>query len=401
MKTHTYLLLACFLPFVSLLAAGNDPLDKKNAPPPAQSALVADELPGNILIVQETYHAPMPLVDQLMSQGLSATELRERLLKAAHDQAGEVSLFDLQTITTKSGQRCRSASTDNMSLVSKPIGVEWQAEPVLNKDAIGIDLSVSHERSQFRGFVLEPGVEPQFLDRDVTLNLPTASGKVSLFAVNAIQTGATDAASRSEVCFLIPVVCPLAQGGTAITTPWQLAARVYLVDRLLARDLVAEHGADSDVLHQKLAELTTAGTVTLEMMQAGSAKSGQRGSIWSGESASIRPGTASKGAKTPNRREMGWKLEFEPVVSPDGRTVDLNVAFSKTDYLGPLTGHDQLPNGYDISVIATREFTISAAVRAGKQLFLGTLNEPSDTGVNARKASTRTALAFLEARVLP
>jgi hypothetical protein len=405
MTIQPRLLLACLLSSISLHAAGNDPFDKKNAPPPTPSEPVAEGLPGNILIVLETYHAPTRLVDMLMSEHLSAADLRDRLLRAIRDQADEVSLFDLQAITSKSGQRCRLESSDEASPAAKPAGVEWLAEPVLNSDGIGIDLSISHKRSQLKDFILAPGsafgVSPQYSNRDVTLQLPTASEKVSLAAVNALLPAVTDAAPRAEVCFLIPQVCPLAQASTAIVTPWHLAARVYLVDRLLARDLVSAHGADSDQLQQKLAELAVEGKATLEMMQAGAAQSGQRGLIESGEDAAAPTSDGTKGATAAKKHALGWRIEFEPIVSQDGRTVNINVAFAKKNYVGQMTAHEQTAGPLKLSVFANRKITSTGDVRAGRQLFLGTLNEPSDTGINARKTSMRTALVFLEARVLP
>jgi hypothetical protein len=96
-------------------------------------------------------------------------------------------------------------------------------------------------------------------------------------------------------------------------------------------------------------------------------------------------------------RPLGWRIEVDPVISPDGRFVDLNMAPEHTEFRGNLQGHDLLSRYPQMPVFASQKVTTAVSAIVGHQCFLGTFNAPRDTGVNGRKDDGRTWFAFVKA----
>jgi general secretion pathway protein D len=94
-------------------------------------------------------------------------------------------------------------------------------------------------------------------------------------------------------------------------------------------------------------------------------------------------------------RPLGWRIEVDPVLEPDGRTVYLNLAPEHVEHRGNLRGHELLARYPEQPVFATQRLTTAVAALVGSQCFLGTMNAPHDTGVNDRKDDGRAWFGFV------
>lgn len=95
---------------------------------------------------------------------------------------------------------------------------------------------------------------------------------------------------------------------------------------------------------------------------------------------------------------MGDTLELEPVLGPDGITIDLNLVPQSVRYVGERVEGGQHPVKtpiYEVSKITT-----SITVRDGQPYFLGTLNPPFGNGLAREQKEQRVWLDFLTVDVV-
>lgn len=95
-------------------------------------------------------------------------------------------------------------------------------------------------------------------------------------------------------------------------------------------------------------------------------------------------------------REVGWRVEVEPVVSPDGLMAELNLAPELTEYRGILQGGPLVDRYPEQPLFGLQKVTTAVTTVLGRQCFLGTLSRPPETGVNERKDDGRTWFAFVK-----
>ena len=97
-------------------------------------------------------------------------------------------------------------------------------------------------------------------------------------------------------------------------------------------------------------------------------------------------------------RNVGDTLELEPVLGPDGITIDLNLVPQSVRYVGERVEGGQHPVKtpiYEVSKITT-----SVTVRDGQPYFLGTLNPPFGNGLAREQKEQRVWLEFLTVDVI-
>jgi hypothetical protein len=95
-------------------------------------------------------------------------------------------------------------------------------------------------------------------------------------------------------------------------------------------------------------------------------------------------------------RSLGLTLEVEPIIGPDGLTIDLSHVVNSAAHLGNIkTG--QAPMFLDQPLFQTRKVTTNQTITAGRHILVGTFNPPADNGVNDREDDGRTWLLFVRA----
>ncbi len=97
-------------------------------------------------------------------------------------------------------------------------------------------------------------------------------------------------------------------------------------------------------------------------------------------------------------RNTGETVEVEPVIGPDGKTIDLNVVPQWVHYIGDRVwdrGHPQ-----EQPLFETQKITTSLSMEAGKPLFLGTCNTPFGTGLSKDDVAHQICLEFVTAYLI-
>ena len=95
-------------------------------------------------------------------------------------------------------------------------------------------------------------------------------------------------------------------------------------------------------------------------------------------------------------RNAGVSVEVEPVIGPDGITIELNNVVKSVAHLGHLkTG--RAPAFLDQPLFEERTITTSQTITIGRHLLVSTFNPPGADGVNDRADDGRTWLLFVRA----
>ncbi len=110
-------------------------------------------------------------------------------------------------------------------------------------------------------------------------------------------------------------------------------------------------------------------------------------------SSEILPGVASAFEK----RNVGVSVEVEPVIGPDGVTIDLSHAISAIAHLGNLNPGPIATPFPPQPLFESRKVTSAQTVFVGRHMLVGTFNPPDNDGVNERADDGRTWLLFVRA----
>jgi hypothetical protein len=110
----------------------------------------------------------------------------------------------------------------------------------------------------------------------------------------------------------------------------------------------------------------------------------------------IKTRTPSAGFKKMEQRALGWRIEVDPVVGPDGCVIDLNLVPEHVEFRGNLQGDAMLANYPQQPVFGVQNITTAVTAIVARPCFLGTFSNPRDTGVNGRKDDGRTWFAFVK-----
>ncbi len=97
-------------------------------------------------------------------------------------------------------------------------------------------------------------------------------------------------------------------------------------------------------------------------------------------------------------RNVGETVEVEPVIGPDGATIDLNMVPQNVRFSGetPVS----LPYALGQPLFETQKITTSLTVYSGTHLLIGTCNPPYQNGVAKDDAAAQIALEFVTAHVI-
>ena len=189
------------------------------------------------------------------------------------------------------------------------------------------------------------------------------------------------------------------------------------------------HDVPSDALrYARLREMLASGKARLERLVVLRTKSGQRAVAESIDELRYasefrppqkpdQPAAADKGdkpaPKTPpaapaaetaivpvtfETRNVGDTLELEPVLGPDGVTIDLNLVPQSVRYVGDHA--DGGPHPVKTPLFETSKITTSVTVRDGEPYFLGTLNPPFANGLAREQKEQRVWLDFFTVDVI-
>lgn len=110
-------------------------------------------------------------------------------------------------------------------------------------------------------------------------------------------------------------------------------------------------------------------------------------------SSEILPGVAT----TFEKRNVGVSVEVEPVIGPDGVTIDLSHAISAIAHLGNLNPGPIATPFPPLPLFESRKVTSAQTVFIGRHMLVGTFNPPDNDGVNERADDGRTWLLFVRA----
>jgi hypothetical protein len=338
----------------------------------------------------------------------------------------------------------------------RPTGHRVEYDPVLEQGNQMVVINIAPEFTRLAGFVAnkagekaEGEIQPLFTSRrtqqavgcpigvptllgttshpkNTGLSVADGDGSVSVTFSTAVLSGPRKAAPAKEAA-------PDDGNGNL-----RLVFRFYSLSRLTARDLLTKY-TDDDALHSQVRALP-APDMQMERLITVETRSGQRATFQEvaediygteiepphpprvRERNDSTPASAPAAAKgnglsaqtTPDAapvfdgkeslppsftkfemRPLGWSIEVDPVVYPDGRTVDLNLVPQYVQYRGNLQGHAQLSRYPEQPVFGTQKVTTAVSTTVGHQCFLGTMNAPHDTGVNGRTDDGRAWFAFV------
>ena len=189
------------------------------------------------------------------------------------------------------------------------------------------------------------------------------------------------------------------------------------------------HDVPSDVLrYARLREMLAGSKARLERLTVLRTKSGQRAVAESIDE--LRYGTEFRHRQTPDQTNAGDKtdkpapkapppanavengivpitfetrnvgdiIELEPVLGPDGITIDVNLVTETTRYAGDHA--DGGPHPVKMPIFEVSKITTSITVRDGQPYLLGTLNPPFSNGLAREQKEQRVWLNFVTVDVV-
>ena len=187
------------------------------------------------------------------------------------------------------------------------------------------------------------------------------------------------------------------------------------------------HNVPSDTLrYARLREMLASNKARLERLTVLRTKSGQRAVAESFNE--LRSGTEFRPPETPGMhgatdtpapkerpipenvvknggipiafetRNVGDTLELEPVLGPDGITIDVNLVPQSVRYVGERV--EGSPHPVKTPIYEVSKITTSVTVRDGQPYFLGTLNPPFGNGLAREQKEQRVWLEFLTVDVI-
>jgi hypothetical protein len=344
---------------------------------------------------------------------------------------------------------------------TRNVGDTLEMEPVIQAEGRTCDLNLVPQRVSLVGFRDEPGTpgtlatsQPIFDTQKLTTAISTVDGQPTFLGTFSRSTpgGAANGSGPSEVslAFLHVSVVNIPAGKTPAkpATPGlvDFSYSFYSVDRADAREMLVAP-ASVNAPWEKLQALLTAKKARLEHVSTIKTKSGQRavteeirevryatefnapGSLSKTDNTkrtitsevTAQPGLDPKKTTTTETttvkhstpddpqfpgyatafetRNIGVTVEVEPVVGPDGVTIDLNEIVQSIKDCGftratGVAAHYPQPPLFESAKIIT-----SQTVPAGAHVFVSTMNPPGADGVNDRPDTGRTWVLFVRATV--
>jgi len=295
-------------------------------------------------------------------------------------------------------------------------------EPILGPDGMTIEVNLVPQSVRLEGFLdwqpeaaAAPAAQPQFRTEKVTTSMVLTSGQPAFLATaTPARADEEQDAKQIRVRVLRTVAQPVQPSPPlALVAQMRIEFLLYSLDREAARG-VLNHSADSAQSYAAVSALVAKGEAQLETVIALVTKSGQRAaneeiSEYRFPTSFSPPRFDSQTVPKENRqpasfagfetRSTGVYMEIEPVLGPDARIVDINLVPHVTRLLGMLKVNGAAAKYPAQPVFTTRQVTTSVSSPLGVPVLLGTMSQPTDSGVNDRKDDGRTGLAYI--RVTP
>ena len=388
----------------------------------------------NVVLVLEVYALPKDDALAILESERGSAARYQRVLDLAKTKKARLEI--LTALTTKSGNRAVTESVDEVRYATKfergaakgtpavastfeirNVGDTLEFEPVIGPDGRTCDLALVPQRISLAGFrelAAAPGdsavARPRFISQRLTTNTTLESdaphylGTLTPPSENGIADGA---AAEIWLTFLrVHVHGPVAGEVKPPTKPFDWTAvnleySVYSLDRAQAREILIAMPT-LEAPWDKLQGLLREKHAQFEHLVAIKTKSGQRASAQEDDELPYVNEYAGHADGTPGApseiatREVGLTLEVEPLIGPDGLTIDLSHVVNSVAHLGNIkTGH--APMFLDQPLFQTRKVTTNQSITAGRHMLVGTFNPPGANGVNERDDDGRTCLLFVRA----
>jgi hypothetical protein len=365
---------------------------------------------------------------------------------------------EVRYATEFSPPELKDAITAPTAWETKNIGDTFELEPVIGPDGRTCDLNLVPERDTLIAFKDVAGLaddapvaQPIFHSQKITTSLTTLDGEINYFGTMSPPTpqGMANGEGASDIWLaFIRTHLPSPSAEDMKPRPGERSGNInleyslYSLDRAEAREILA--GATTFTAPwEKLQAALSARRARLEHVSTIITKSGQRAVTEeaqqvryateytlegrrgskettrktvttrpdakkdAGESSTTEEITVNRTDANSERqpgtatsfetRDAGVTVEVEPVLGPDGVTVDLNNVVNSVAYRGGLqvTG---IATRYPVQpLFETRKVTTSVSAVIGRNVLIGTLNPPGNNGVNGRTDSGRTWLLFVRA----
>lgn len=430
-----------------LVDSRKDPFVRREQSKAAEGKFSAEMGDGHLLLVYEVYSMPGKEADE--TSFLPKRTDPYAWVRRMHKE-GKAKLDTVIALPVRSGQRATVESVDEViypiqfepeqgadnpafpsAYDMRRMGEVIELDPVMAKDGTHVNLAMDVEFTRFGGFIVSKAqpdtlgvAQPLFLSQSLRTSVESGFDQVILFGTLVGRPHGTglfpyiEGEDRVLMAFCRPHF--IGAGGKPATEADRVAPkannlhlefRFHSLPRDRARDLL-EFAVDGRKLLEQVRALPE-DVARLEHLMQVTTRSGRRTSVDAmaekiDGSEVTAPKVKSKDGQHEvtlasfrafEMRPVGWRIEFDPVLSADGTVVELNIAPQRTEYRGVLKGnalHDQYP---EQPVFGCQRITTSVAATVGSPCFLGTFNEPGDTGVNGRKDSGRTWFAFVEVTV--
>jgi len=435
-----------------------DPSVKEQAASPAtKDATKGMESVCNVAMVVEIYSANQADAAKLIGENKGGPARYDRVRELV--ASGAARLETMLGNVTKAGQRSIVEQIDEVRFPSefqaagapndlpapilwdtRNVGASFEWEPVLEANERACNLSLVLQEVHFNGFgefpLPKPIAQPRFETRKFTNCQALAVGAMQfLGTVSAAPhfeaTG--DLKPKTEKSSQLPVKLafgrvdavrieskPLPQG--AQTGCFEHRLSFYSLDREAARSVLSEI-AKPGAVFGALQRLLDKHEAALERFLVLKTRSGQRATVeeidetryltqchWGAASKTAEAakkgdkpaGSSVDGPAQFDTRNVGLTLEIDPVLTPSASIVDITLVPQFVILLGNLQVAGIAAKYPPQPVFETRKVSTSLCAGLGEQAFIGTFNQPGDTGVNGQKDTGRVWLGFIQTElVLP
>jgi hypothetical protein len=384
---------------------------------------------GDCVIVLEVYALDRNTARDLIESihGDQARYERVRDLQ----KTGKARLDILSAVTTRSGQRAVVESNDSVrfptdfaapaveggpaipaTIEERSVGDALEVELVIGPDNRTCDLSLVPRRTSLLGFRDLGGMagdrsvgQPLFATQKITANTTLTANKAHYLGTFSVATrdGLAVGREESEISLAFVranLVGPIVEKVNAPFGNVDLEYSCYSVDRSVARDVLTEmNGLDAP--WARIEALLAEKKARFEHMVTLQTKSGVR--AVNEEIQEVRYATrfaSDNGSPSAfETRNVGVTIEVEPVLGPDGVTIDLSNAVQIVSHRGDLRATGAAEKYPPEPVFETRRITNNLNTIAGMHAFVGTANPPGANGVNERPDDGRTWFLFVRAVV--
>jgi hypothetical protein len=417
-------------------AAKPDPFikgkDKAEAKPKPTAKPAHGDPAAGIRFVFETYSMSLADFDALLTEAATSTAMWERVQQAVTEN--KATLDAVQSVVTKSGMRATIEATDNLMYATefedtasgvlapsawemKPCGDRIEIDPSLEGGNDRLSVSLLIQAVRFIKWTEDKAVPPVICSTQPLFTEAKCSASVILPIEKTTFVGTlsgpsgtgfaeSDTPDRVSLIFARPTLMKLVKSEPEPSNDQQLrfSFRTYRMDRPKAAELLRVH-ADNETLLKSVHALVKGGTAQLESLTTGTSRPGQRSFIE--EVAEFIHGTETSisddDAPVFSGSEMhplGHRYEWEASIytdAPDGfPQCDIILAPEVSEYRGPVGGHPLVEKFPEVPVFSARKIEATVGATLGHPAFIGTINQPRDTGVNGRKDDGKTCLQFVE-----